>query len=157
MLKFGTDLKGESIYDYSVAKSFQPSRDLHFEVDKQPKVSGQQIVLTARLSNHGGREETLIVFPIHNSNPFHADLIKSEQLSPKALSSTGPSLPPSVPPPPMKILLPPNSTAVFTTAIDLARWQYAATPRAQIQWTFHYWNEPKPRGTLGLQLPAPIK
>ncbi len=151
-LNFGTDLKGESTYDYSLAEKFKPSSDIRIEVDSNIERSPQQIILVARLFNRSHREQEIIVFPVNGRNPFYAELQPSEQLKPLLPKNGEIPLPTQIPPPPMKIKMPAKSIVLFRSTIDLSKWQYSDEIVAKIKWSFNFWNEPKPQGILKIKL-----
>ena len=54
---------------------------------------------------------------------------------------------------PMKIFLPPESQITFESKIPIHHHKWTGTPEITINWTFHYYKKPYPKGELKIILP----
>jgi len=143
-------------YERAIASLTPP--ELTFAIEGEPTVEHGSLVVRGVLRNTSDREVEAIIFPSGNGVALHAQLRTGTEVEfwrtddperPKDL----PILPPPAPPPPMAIAVPPHAEVGFTAREDLSRYKYRGAPRVLVDWTFLFWNEPKPHGSLEVRLP----
>ena len=143
-------------YSYERAAAFVAPPELIVEL-VGPQVTAIDVLVTATLTNPSDAEVLVIGFPC-GAGPWCAQVVTSAAIDhwrndDPARPPTLPPMPPAAPPPPMEFLVPPQSCISFTTRVGLERYRYSGAPEIEIEWHFAYWNDPKPRGRLKVQLP----
>jgi len=136
-------------------KKFNSPAQLDIDVPKNPKFSYNKLILEACLSNNSKDDFLLIVMPTGGAapyggnNPFHVSFTEESYNS---IKYVGEEYPPE-PPLPMEILIPGLTTIKFTGEIDLRKYEYRGEPTIEINWLFHYYLEPFPKGSISITLP----
>jgi hypothetical protein len=148
-LIFGKEISGETVHDDN-AKKFVVPAGLKFEILGEPKVSKDKIMMEGVLINRQAKSYKIYVFPESGYHPFSFTFIPNENVKRKTVS---PPLPQQVPPPPMKIMVPAMSQILFKYSLDLSYYDYSDSPLVVIEWSFYYWNEPRPHGEFKITLP----
>jgi hypothetical protein len=148
-LIFGKEISGETVHDVS-AKKFVVPAGLKFEVLGKPKISNNKIEMDGVLINQQSKGCEIFVFPESGYYPFSFTLIQNENIKVKTVH---PPLPQQAPPPPMKIVVPAMSQIIFKYSLDLSYYDYSGSPSVVIEWSFYYWNEPRPHGEFKITLP----
>ena len=131
------------------ANKSKPSKNIKFELDPGISITQDKIRKVGRLYNRDKKDETLIIFPVGMESPFYINFHTTDQVKYKPVDNP---LPP-VPPPPMTIKIAANSTIIFIDEIKLDQYDYHGTPEVELNWGFHYWNNPKPEGKIIINLP----
>ena len=115
-------------------------------------MSSQSLHLKGVLTNPTAQPIPIIVFPVGGHLPFAIDFKPNQGVT--RITPSGGLLPPSVPSPPMEITIPAQSQILFDAGLNLFEYQYSGSPKVELAWTFYYWNEPQPTGTVAVQLPV---
>lgn len=131
-----------------IAQNFKPGASIIFEIDKSVNFSKYGLTMKGKLINSSKSTENIIVFPVGNKG-FLITLIENDKVK-----YNGPEdLPQQEPQPPLEILIPGSAIVEFATDINLNDYEYTGNPVVQIEWMYHYWNEPIPRGRINIELP----
>jgi hypothetical protein len=136
------------------ASNFQTSESLIFTVNDAVTVEGEKLTLQGKLANPTSESISIIVFPVHGNNPFYMKIKPGQNITPKP--HRGPPLPQQVPPPPAEFIVPAMTQVEFITKISLRKFVYSGAPTAELEWSFHYWNNPI-TGILSVALPNRAK
>lgn len=131
------------------AMAFKVPKALRFKVSAL-KTSGGKLAMEGTLTNPSARTLRVVVFPVSDAYPFYLELTHDRHVH--LAPPTGPPRPP-VPPAPVAFVVPARTRIVFSHAIDLRDYRYTGRPMARLRWQFHFWNEPKPKGSLRVKLP----
>ena len=137
------------IVSIKAANKAKPSKNIKFELDPGISITQDKIRKVGRLYNSSQKDETLIIFPVGMESPFYINFYTTDQVKYKPVDNP---LPPA-PPPPMTIKIAGNSTIIFFDEIKLDQYNYHGTPEVELNWGFHFWNDPKPAGKLKINLP----
>lgn len=119
------------------------------------RVEGTRLIIDTWVSNPEPTPTLIVVMPTGGSFPYGGDSPLSVRLSRSSLASVtyvGPTFPPE-PPPLMEITLPARSQVLFTAEIDLSNYRYTGHPEVQLEWSFNYFSDSVPQGTLRATLP----
>lgn len=149
-LAYPNDVKVDATVSMDTAIASKPPPSLRFVVRPTTFVRFHHLIVTGDLINDGDADVEAIVFP---AGPFV--VMPDPAMKAKPPPPGRPSPPPPVPPPPLGIFVPARATITFEAALDLTAFDYTPGARAELPWTFTFWNEPKPKGTLSIALPAP--
>ena len=145
-------------YDYDRALAWVVPPALEFRVSGPPTVLPGGVELNGVLANASDQELLVIGLPV-GTGPFFVEVRQGNGVGfwtaddparPKFL----PPRPAAAPPPPMEFLIPPRSEIVFVGVADLTHLKYQGPLEVQLDWSFLFWNEPKPRGAVKVTLPA---
>jgi hypothetical protein len=144
-------LKTSTSFDMEAARASSVPAKVSFRIDP-PASKGvgpwKTVVLTGLLENSGSTLAKITVFPVGPLG-FHAQPApRSGQRKPPAPGT--PPLPMQAPPPPMIIELPAMTAVRLTTDVPLADYDWTPGAPRQIEWTYQFWNEPKPRGIVSV-------
>lgn len=150
ILAYPKDVKLDASVSMEAAIASKPPPSLRFVVRPTTFVRFHHLIVTGDLINDGDAEAAAIVFP---AGPFV--VMPDPAMKAKPSPPGRPSPPPPVPPPPLGIFVPAHATVTFEAALDLTAFDYTPGARAELPWTFTFWNEPKPKGALSVVLPAP--
>jgi hypothetical protein len=132
------------------ASDFQPSESLVFKVNDAVAIKGDKLVLSGKLKNPTFESIGIIVLP----TPFYMNFKPGQNITRNP--HKGPPLPQQVPPPPAEFIVPAMTQVEFSTKISLGNFIYSGTPTAEVEWSFHYWNNPA-TGILSVVLPGRAK
>lgn len=149
-LAYPNDVKIDATISMDTAIASKPPPSLRFVVRPTTFVRFHHLIVTGDLINDGDAEVEAIVFP---AGPFV--VLPDPAMHAKPPPPGRPSPPPPVPPPPLGIFVPARATVTFEAALDLTAFDYTPGARAELAWTFTFWNEPKPKGALSVALPMP--
>lgn len=133
------------------ARGFKVPKALRFTVSTL-KTSGGKLAMEGTLTNPTARALRVVVFPVSWAYPFYLELTRDKHVH--LAPPTGPPRPP-VPPAPVAFVVPARTRIVFSHAVDLRVYRpYQGRPTVTLRWQFHFWNGPKPKGSLRVKLPA---
>lgn len=132
------------------AMAFKVPKALRFKVSAL-KTSGGKLAMKGTLTNPTARALRVVVFPVSNAYPFYLELTRDKHV--RLAPPKGPPVPP-VPPAPIAFVVPARTRILFGHAIDLRDYRYTGRPTVMLRWRFHFWNGPKPKGSLRVKLPA---
>lgn len=139
------DVSVKESFDLEAARAWRLPPSVSFAVEGATR-KGDVVEVTGWLSNSAAAPETIVVFPAGPlgffAEPAPASAVK---LPPPP---GGPPRPPPVPPPPEWVTLPAESRVKVTTSFRLSEWQWKSGAPRELEWSFLFWNEPKPRGRL---------
>ena len=106
------------------------------------------MILNGLLENSGPAPVTVTVFPAgplgFYAEPAHASAQR------KPLPPGTPPLPMQAPPPPLIIELPGRTAVRVTTDVALDDYDWTPGAPREIEWSFLFWNEPKPKGKVSV-------
>jgi hypothetical protein len=117
---------------------------LIFTVDNKIERKKSYLTLTGSLENTNNFLVEVPIFP--SPEIFNLRIINQAQI--KTKPQKGPKPPYQVPPPPHVLFIDGNERIQFTAVLNLNNYEYTKGVKAEIEWTFSYWHEPKPRGLL---------
>jgi hypothetical protein len=134
--------------DMAMAAAAVVPAGVSFHVDSPPVRHNGRIELTGYLENRGSATQAVVIFPT-GANGFFLDLAPG-QGTPRPPEPGAPPRPPPVPPPPRVVDLPAHTRVRMVAALDPAEYVIPASPRLLLDWSFQFWNEPKPRGRVSV-------
>jgi len=132
------------------ASNFHPSESLIFTVNDSVTIEREKLMLSGKLTNPTSESIGIIVW----LTPFYMNFKPGQNIIRKP--HKGLPLPQQVPPPPAEFIVPAMTQVNFITEISLGHFVYSGTPTAEVEWTFHYWNNPI-TGILSVVLPSRAK
>lgn len=151
--KFGKDtrygtiwkMKREFWWDDKGNHSIPQTPDgLTFTAHNEIEQKKSYLTLIGWLENNN---DFLIEVPIFPSpGIFNLKIMNRAQI--KTKPQQGPKPPYQVPPPPHVLFIDGNERIQFEAALNLNYYEYTAGVKAEIEWTFSYWHNPKPQGLL---------
>ena len=138
-----SELQKQDRFDMNAARAWKLPALVSFELDDnngKPVIERGYIRLSGWLINASDAPQRIVIFPI-GSDGF---VLQSVNGVPKQRS--GPPLPPPAPLPPMSLVLPPQSRFHVETTFNLSEWEWDIGKPHEMEWSFQFWNEPKPHG-----------
>jgi hypothetical protein len=137
-----SELQRQDRFDMSAARAWKLPALVSFELDDngKPVIERGYVRLSGWLINASDAPQRIVIFPI-GSDGF---VLQSVNGAPKQRS--GPPLPPPAPLPPMSLVLPPQSRFHVETSFNLSEWEWDIGKPHEMEWSFQFWNEPKPHG-----------
>ena len=100
------------------------------------------------LENTGGAVQTVVIFPT-GANGFVLDLAPGQGTR-RPPGPGEPPRPPPAPPAPMVVDLPAHTRVRMVAALNPAEYVITAPPPLLLDWSFQFWNEPKPHGRVSI-------
>lgn len=147
------ELHAHTSYDMEAARAWKRPATLTFELEGGATFKDGYLYVAGYLVNRAPQPQPAILFPVGamglTLQPYPGT---ANRLPPK------PGEPPRMmpaPPPPELITVPALSRVRFQTAIPLDEYEWLPGQPRELQWTFQFWDEPKPMGRL--PLPADAK
>ncbi len=146
--------RGDRI-DTEVAVKWQAPATLRFEVASTARLNqDQQFILDGTIINDANAPQQVVVFPVAGpatpSGAFRVIIGSDPRIK---IIQSGPPGPPPAPPPPLRFELPACSALPVMGAANLTDLKYTPGISATLEWTYLYWNEPRPSGRVGGTLP----
>ena len=126
----------------------QTPEGLIFTVYNEIEQKKSYLTLMGWLKNNNNFLLEIPIFP--SPEIFHIKIINKDQI--KTKPQTGPNPPYQVPPPPHVLFIDGNERIQFTAVLNLNHYEYTPGVKAEIEWTFSYWHEPRKRGRLKIVL-----
>jgi hypothetical protein len=139
-------IKTRSSFDMDAALASTVPPTVSFRLDGPPVKTGQTVTLHGLLENGGAAPVVVTVFPAGGHGFFVEPATGSARVKPPPPGS--PSLP-SVPPPPLLVELPARTAVRLTNSVSLDDYDWIPGAPREMDWSLLFWNEPKPRGTVG--------
>ena len=140
-----------SSFDMAMARASIVPAGVSFRIDGAPVLRGRYVRLTGLLLNATAVGQEVVVFPAGPLGFYVGPA--SEQLGPKPPPPPGTFLPPPpVPPPPLVLELPPMTQVRISSEFAPDDYVWLGPAPRELEWSFLFWNEPKPRG----RLPVPV-
>ncbi len=140
-----------SSYDMEMARASVVPAGVSFRIDGAPVLRGRYVRLNGLLVNATAAAQKVVIFPAAPLGFYVAPA--SDQIGPKPPPPPGTRLPPPpVPPPPLVIELPPMTQVRIFSEFAPDDYVWLGPEPHELEWSFLFWNEPKPRG----RLPVPI-
>jgi hypothetical protein len=141
-----SDVASRSSSDMPAAIASQVPEGVTFQLEGGLRVDADRVRLQGWLQNASAEAQEITVFP---AGPDGFVLQPSTGAATKR-PAAGPPMPPPVPPPPLILTLPPRSRLRIETMLFLAEWDWQPGAPRTVDWSFLFWNEPRPHGTLTL-------
>jgi hypothetical protein len=142
-------IKSSSSYDMEAARASTVPPTVSFRLDGPPVGKGlgpwKRVILNGLLENSGPAPLTVTVFPAGPLGFYAEPTHSSAQRKPRP---PGPPLPMQAPPPPLIIELPARTAVRVTTDVALDEYDWTPGAPREIEWSFLFWNEPKPKGKV---------
>jgi hypothetical protein len=136
------ELNSQVSFDMAAARAWSLPVDVSFEIDGGPVIEDDRVCLSAWLMNASRDPQLVIIFPV-GTQGF---IVRA--VSGIARSRPGPLPPPPAPPPPLVVTLPAQSRFHLETNFSISDFEWDMSKPREIEWSFLFWNEPKPRGRL---------
>ena len=136
-----TELHQSDSYDLQAARAWKLPEQIDFTIEELPVIEGDYLQVGGWLSNASPAPQRVVVFPVGNLG-FYVNPITG------TAKNLGPLLPMPAPPPPLLLTLPALSRTRLTTTLKLSDWEWDKQKPKEIEWSFLFWNEPKPRGRM---------
>ena len=142
-----SELQLRPSYDMAAAQAWKRPTSVTFEVEGV-QVKGDQAVVTGWLSNASSEPQVVVIFPVGPMGLVVQPAPgRATRLPPR--SDQPPRMMPA-PPPPEFLTLPPQSRVRVQSGIDLTEYSWDPKQPHELEWSFQFWDEPKPRGLLPL-------
>ena len=145
-------VKTSPSYDMAAARASTVPPTVSFRLDGPPVGKGlgpwKRVTLNGLLENSGTAAVTVTVFPAGPLGFYAEPSHTSAQRKP--LPPGMPPLPMQAPPPPLIIELPARTAVRVTTDVALDDYDWAPGVPREIEWSFLFWNEPKPKGKVSV-------
>jgi hypothetical protein len=136
------DVKWDKPITMDAARAWRRAEQVGFELDGGVRRDGDRVSLAGWIVNASAEPQLVVIFPVGTLGflvqPAHRTVKRR----------LGPPMPPPAPPPPLGITLPAQSRMRLESAIYLSDWEWNTEVPREIEWTFQFWMEPKPKGRL---------
>lgn len=140
-----SSLRPRSSFDLARAIATPNPEGVTFRLEGAPVSRGEQLELSGWLENAASEPRTVIVFPV---GPFGFFVEPAPGRGTRRPPGPGePPRPPPAPPPPEDFELPAQSRVRLTTTVNVTDYDWPPGPM-ELQWVFHFWNEPRPTGLI---------
>jgi len=136
-----TELRMQDSYDLPAARAWKLPEQVSFAVEELPVTKGDSLEVGGWLSNASLESQLVVIFPVGTLG-FYVKPINGVS------KSLGPLLPMPAPPPPLLLTLPAHSRVHLATTLKLSDWEWDAREPRKVEWSFLFWNEPKPSGRI---------
>jgi hypothetical protein len=137
-----TDISRQERVDMGTARAWKLPEDVAFEFEGWKALDGDRIVVSGWLTNRSAEPQTVVIFPI---GYFGLVALPAPGVAEK-LPVPGPPMPPPAPLPPMSLILFGHSKLHLENNMALNSWRWNPDKAREIEWSFQFWNEPKPSG-----------
>ncbi len=145
-------VKTMASYDMDAARASTVPPTVSFRLDGPPVIHGlgpwKRVTLNGLLENSGAAPVTVTVFPAGPLGFYAEPARTSAQRKPPPPGT--PPLPMQAPPPPLLVVLPARTAVRVTTDVALDEYDWIPGAPREIEWSFLFWNEPKPKGKVGV-------
>jgi hypothetical protein len=143
--------KSSPSYDMEAALASTVPSAVSFRLEGLPVMAGlllwQRVVLTGLLENAGETPVTVTVFATGPLG-FHAEPANTSARRKPPIGALSPPM--QAPPPPLIIELPPMTAIRVTTDVLVNEYDWTPGAPREIDWSFLFWNEPRPKGRVGV-------
>jgi hypothetical protein len=134
------DLQRHNAYEMRAAREHKRSEQVTFALDGEPERAGERVLLGGWISNASPEPQLVVIFPVGNIGFL-------VQPVPGTVSKRlGPPMPPPAPPPPLAVTIPAMSRVKVQSTFYLTDWEWKTDVPREIEWSFQFWNDPKPHG-----------
>ena len=130
--------------DMATARAWKLPLAVSFEFEDGKAVDSNRFVVSGWLINRSDEPQTVVIFPI---GYFGLVALPALGVAEK-LPVPGPPMPPPAPLPPMSLTMPEHSRLHLENTMVLDSWRWNAGNAREIEWSFQFWNEPKPNGKV---------
>jgi hypothetical protein len=141
-------IKSSQSYDMEAARASTVPPTVSFRLDGPPVKNGLSVVLNGLLENSGPVRVAVTVFPAGPLGFYAEPTHTSAQRKPPPPGT--PPLPMQAPPPPLIIELPARTAVRVTTEVALDDYDWKPGLPREIEWSFLFWNDPKPKGKVSV-------
>jgi hypothetical protein len=122
--------------------------EVSFRIDGPPVRDAQQLTVRGLLDNAGRAAVAVTVFTHgHAADGNFGFFVAPAASCARRKMRSGP-LPPAAPPPPLVIELPARTAVRVWNVVVLDDFDWAPGTAITLEWTYWFWNEPRPHGTL---------
>jgi hypothetical protein len=128
----------------AAARAWSLPAGVTFEFEGAKTLENDRIVVSGWLINRSGEAQTIVIFPI---GYFGLVALPAPGVAEK-LPVPGPPMPPPTPLPPMSLTMPGKSQLLLENTMVISTWRWNANKQREIEWSFQFWNEPKPNGRI---------
>lgn len=136
------ELQRRDSFDMEAARAWKLPAQVTFALDGGAVIEADSVRLTGWLTNASTEPQFIVIFPVGTMGFLVQPAPGTAKRRP------GPPTPPPAPPPPLTLILPAQSRFHAETVLSLAAWEWEPGKPQEIEWSFQFWNEPKPRGRL---------
>ncbi len=141
-----SEVAARSSSDMAAAIASRVPDGVSFQLEGGLRVEADRVRLQGWLQNATATAQDVTVFPAGPDGFVLQPAAGAATKRPVA----GPPMPPPVPPPPLVLTLPPKSRLRIEAMLSLADWDWKPGAPRSLDWSFLFWNEPRPHGTLTL-------
>jgi len=128
----------------ATARAWKFPEGVGFEFEGAKIIDGDRIIVSGSLINRSVEAQTVAIFPI---GYFGLVALPASGVAEK-LPSQGPPMPPPAPLTPMALTLLGQSRLRLENSMVLDSWHWNPDKAREIEWSFQFWNEPKPSGKV---------
>lgn len=133
-------------FDMEAARRAVVPAGVSFRIDGAAVVEGEYVRASGLLTNSTEVAQRVVVFPAGPLGFYVGPAPGSGRARPPPAGM--PPMPPPVPPPPLVIELPARTQVKLSSGFSLAGYEWIGPEPHELEWSFLFWNEPKPRGRL---------
>jgi hypothetical protein len=131
----------------AAASAWRRPAEVGFEIEGV-QVNGDQVLVAGWLFNRSLEPQQVVLFPV---GPL--GLVVQPAPGTATRLPPRPGEPPRMmpaPPPPEFLVLPAQSRVRVQAGLSLADYSWDAAKPRELEWSYQFWDEPKPRGRLPL-------
>jgi hypothetical protein len=146
-------VKSWESYDMEAARASIVPAEVSFRVDGPPVRKWlHRVILRGLLENAGRTPIAITVFSGGHgaAGPFGFFVEPAISCARRKPHPPGPPLPMQAPPPPLVIELPARTAVRVWNDVQLAEYDWIPNVPREIEWSFHFWNEPRPSGKVSI-------
>jgi hypothetical protein len=141
-------IKSSVSYDMEAARAAVVAPEVSFRIDGPAAKASRRIVVRGLLENAGRAAVSITIFSAHGAaGPFGLFVEPATSCATRK-PRTGPPLPMQVPPPPLVLELPARTAVRVERYVELGEYDWIPNAAITVDWSYHFWNEPRPRGTV---------
>jgi hypothetical protein len=135
-------------FDMEAARRAVVPAGVSFRIDGDAVVEGEYVRARGLLANATEVAQQVVVFPAGPFGFYVAPAPGAARARPPPPGT--PPMPPPVPPPPLVIELPARTQVKLSSGFSLSGYEWIGPEPHALEWSFLFWNEPKPRGRLAI-------
>lgn len=131
-------------WEYDKASSLNTNNEVSFKLDGDPQVVAGSVQLTGTITNTSPSKKTIYI--VGDKDTLKVELETNDRVKlrdPKKSS-----------PPMFALEIPARTNVKIVGSARLDHYIYEGSPETNVNWTFQFWNPPKPHGHLKMKLPT---